>query len=251
MKAVEKYLAQWAEPEARLSSPLRVSTLQSRFARAVVIPCSGEDQRAMLPITQAATKGALVIVVVNARADADQETLRANAQLIGALAVASLPNVLVLERVLPADQGVGLARKIGCDVALSLWHQGQLASRFIHTTDADADLPPDYGSRADLGAGEAGVVLYPFEHRLELGFERAMQLYELSLHYYVRGLAWAGSPWAFHTLGSTIAIDAEVYAQVRGFPRRAAAEDFYLLAKAAKIAKLETLDGAPIVLAGT
>jgi hypothetical protein len=39
---------------------------------------------------------------------------------------------------LPHKEGVGLARKIGCDIALSLYERGTLKSRWLHTTDADA-----------------------------------------------------------------------------------------------------------------
>lgn len=74
--------------------------------------------------------------------------------------------------------------------------------------------------------------------------------YEASLRYYVLGLKSAGSAYAFHSIGSSIAVSADAYAAVRGFPRRAAAEDFYLLNKLAKVGKLEPQAGAPIELSG-
>ncbi len=240
MNAVDKYLAQWAELEARAVGVGEI------FNAAVVIPCTGEDESALLPIRQAQAQGALVIVIVNARASANDGVRERNAALVAAGKHAALDRVWLYERTLPEKQGVGLARKIGCDIALALWHKGRLRSPMIMTTDADADLPPDYVARA---AGE-GTLLFPFTHRLVPGHERVMQLYEMSLHYYVRGLAAAGSEWAFQTLGSTIAIDARLYAQVRGFPCREAAEDFYLIAKAAKLAPVRQLDGRPLILAG-
>src|SRR5262249_4271932 len=78
----------------------------------------------------------------------------------------------------------------------------------------------------------------------------AMQRYELFLSYYVLGLAHAQSPYAFHTLGSTLAVHALAYAKVRGFPRRAAGEDFYLLNKLAKVGPILQLDGAPLMIRG-
>ena len=70
---------------------------------------------------------------------------------------------------------------------------------------------------------------------------RHTQLYEYSLRYYVAGLSYAGSPYAFHTIGSTLAVNAVHYARVRGFPRRQAGEDFYLLNKLAKVGSVRQL----------
>jgi len=77
-----------------------------------------------------------------------------------------------------------------------------------------------------------------------------MHRYEVFLRYYVLGLADAGSPYAFHTLGSTLAVHALAYAKVRGFPRRDAGEDFYLLNKLAKVGPILQLDGAPLMIRG-
>jgi hypothetical protein len=157
-------------------------------------------------------------------------------------------------RSLPDGQGVGLARKIGCDIALQLHIQGTIRSAWIHTTDADVELPADYLDRAPLvlNGNAPAALLYPFWHQREplpaLG--DAMDRYELFLRYYVLGLADAGSPYAFHTLGSTLAVHALAYAKVRGFPRRAAGEDFYLLNKLAKVGSIEQLDGAPLIIRG-
>jgi hypothetical protein len=72
----------------------------------------------------------------------------------------------------------------------------------------------------------------------------------LSLHHYVLGLQSAGSPYAFHTLGSSLAVSIESYVSGRGFPKRMAGEDFYLLNKVAKLGAVWRADGAPILLSG-
>jgi hypothetical protein len=150
----------------------------------------------------------------------------------------------------PDDQGVGLARKIGVDVAVRLAASGGLGSPIVHTTDADVELPDDYFDRRSP-AGAAAIV-YPFAHRPsdDPSLARAVLLYEISLRYYVLGLGFAGSRWAYHTIGSTMAVDASAYTVVRGFPRRAAAEDFYLLAKLAKVGRVVSLGGRPIRIRG-
>ena len=75
-----------------------------------------------------------------------------------------------------------------------------------------------------------------------------MLLYEISLYYYVNRLKHANSPYAFHTVGSTIAVNAKDYALVRGTPKRLAGEDFYLLNKLAKTGLVLSSSSAPIEL---
>ncbi len=143
---------------------------------------------------------------------------------------------------IPPKQGVGLARKIGADIACGLIRQGQVASPWIRNSDGDVELPEAYfeaeGDRQDA------ALIYPFVHDCSEHSELAVPhlLYEISLYYYVSGLAWAGSPYAYQTIGSTLAINADHYARVRGFPRRSAGEDFYVLNKLAKTGRICQLE---------
>ncbi|MCP5130134.1 MAG: hypothetical protein H6985_11190 [Pseudomonadales bacterium] len=150
----------------------------------------------------------------------------------------------------PASRGVGLARKIGCDIAFKWMCEGAIRSRWVCTTDADAVLPPDYFLRLAQVPENCAAACYPFWHTS--GADRhcnlATALYELRLHHYVLGLEYAGSPYACHTLGSCMAIEFGAYAAVRGFPQRAGGEDFYLLNKLAKTGPVQRLDGACIEL---
>ena len=148
------------------------------------------------------------------------------------------------DRQLPAKGGVGFARKIGADLALSLIHQQRISSTWIHCTDADVSLPQTYfrsSNKLPVTEQKVSALIYPFSHcdvqeRAESSeVIEATQLYELSLRYYVAGMKFAHSPYAFHTIGSTMAVNAIHYAKVRGFPKRAAGEDFYLLNKLAKV----------------
>ncbi len=149
---------------------------------------------------------------------------------------------------IPNKLGVGLARKVGADIATMLINRGVVQSRMIYSTDADAQLPPGYFDSDD---SISGGYVYPFKHVVEQqSLVLAMQLYEFSLHYYVAGLEYADSGYAFHTIGSCLAINYEAYAKVRGFPKRAAGEDFYLLNKIAKVGELKTLKEPAINIAG-
>ena len=57
----------------------------------------------------------------------------------------------------------------------------------------------------------------------------AIRRYELFLRCYVLGLSLAGSPYAFHTVGSAMACSAGAYVRAGGMNSRVAAEDFYFL----------------------
>lgn len=174
-------------------------------------------------------------------------------QLAAGYAIASIsPGVTVLCADLesitgptPADRGVGLARKTGCDIALHWINSGAIGSDWICSTDADAVLPNDYFASLSASPADSAAVLFPFRHLADgdPATDEACLRYELRLHHYVLGLGYAQSPYAYHSLGSCIAVRAKSYAQVRGFPPRAAAEDFYLLNKLSKTGPLIQLAG--------
>ena len=164
-------------------------------------------------------------------------------RLAGRFDAARNIDVIVIDRTetpIPARFGVGLARRIGADVALRHIDEGRVAKPIIFCTDADAALPAGYLDAPR--AADAAAWVYPFTHVSEDPVLRRAALgYELSLRYYVNRLAHAGSPYAFHTVGSCLAIDATAYAMVRGFPKRNAAEDFYMLNKLAKVGAIRRL----------
>jgi hypothetical protein len=271
---LSKYLARHAEPEAAVGA-----RIAGEFGHAIAIPAYAEGDnlfRLIGSIRQGPLGRVLVVLVVNARADSGPAAHEANAaardrlerELGRATALSDDPPIRALDlpggalvlvdrsspgSYIPEGQGVGLARKIGSDVAAAARAAGKLKSPWIHTTDADVVLPADYFDR--LTAAEAdgtGAAIYPFEHVFEADpmLATAGRLYEASLRYYVLGLAWAGSPYAYQSMGSCIAVPVASYAQVRGFPRRNALEDFYALNKLAKVGAIRRLSGAPLLLEG-
>ena len=190
----------------------------------------------------------LMIVVVNVPDHIDPQSpmYRRSKTLLQQL---DAPNLLAVDRVnrpIPKNQGVGLARKIGADMALGYIRDGMIVEPYIYSVDADVELPNGYipaMPRAD------GTYLYSYRHvSTDPEVLRRAQLYELHMRYYVAGLRLAGSPYAFHTLGSTISVSAIAYAQVRGFPRRDAAEDFYFLNKLSKVSKIHLMGSPEIII---
>lgn len=273
-KSVSQYLARHAEPEAGAAERLEAS-----FANAVVIPAYGEGQSlfdTLGSVPRGARGETLVVVVLNARADSAASVHEANRTASARLAesarsareLSADPPVLALDypngtvvvvdragpgRFLPEGQGVGLARKIGNDLVLRLHAAGRLASPWIHNTDADTLLADDLFDQTErLGDEGLAAALYFYEHRLspEPDLALAARLYEISLRYYVLGLAWSGSPYAYQAMGSCLAVRSRAYAAVRGFPRKNAAEDFYALDKLAKVGGIARLSGTPFLLEG-
>lgn len=276
MSAIPKYLKQWAEPEAGLATGL--PSLGWNYC--LTIPAFRESSHFVARLKSGVLKQSrsLLVLVINQPDTLDEindENLALCDEIVNAepelwrrdhlsLYPLSTTNshILLVDRFshkpIPKKHGVGLARKIAGDIALTLITSGHIATPWIFCTDADTDLPPTYFEAVDDNSGAAAVV-YPFRHRCNPGqlgeatriyeatrLYEATQLYEASLHHYVRGLQRAGSPYGFHTIGSTLAISGEHYAQVRGFPKKSGGEDFYLLNKLAKTGGVESL-AAPAV----
>ena len=262
---MEKYLRTYAEPEIAALDGLPG---QPYWQNVMVVPACNESPAFLRP-PPACDGRSLMILVINEPVSATPEVSRNNRALANAVQERFTPiwqstagtglslwrdphsqrDLLLADRFsdgrqLPERGGVGFARKLGADLALSLIHRRRIRSNWIHCTDADVQLPGTYFTCSN-NLGEQGskyaALLYPFRHcddrdRVESGeVLLATLLYELSLRYYVAGLKSARSPYAFHTIGSTMAVNAVHYAKVRGFPKREAGEDFYLLNKLAKV----------------
>lgn len=240
-KAVRKYLARYATEDVKLAG-----SVAGDFGHTVVVPARDEEPGFVAQFRQVLGDDALIILIVNHQSDSATTVVAGNRRL--AASAAHIPGVLVVEKCLPKDEGVGLARRIGCDIALALWAEGRVRSPWIHSTDADVFLPADYLTSTRLASEHASALVYPFWH-VAAGdklVDQATALYEMSLRYYVLGLRYARSPQAFHTVGSALCVRAQNYAEARGVPRRQAGEDFYLLNKLAKLGRVERAQSAPI-----
>ena len=134
--------------------------------------------------------------------------------------------------------GVGLARKIGMDLSLNYFDFGNRRKKIFISLDADCLVSENYLEiiieRFNVDNLSAAVINY--QHPLpENELEKAAIInYEIFLRYYVLGLKYANSPFAFHSIGSTIIFDVEAYLKVGGMNKKKAAEDFYFLEKLAK-----------------
>jgi len=136
------------------------------------------------------------------------------------------------------NSGVGLARKIGMDKTLQIFDYSMNNKKIIISLDADCLVQENYLLEIQkyFNVNNATAALVDFEHKLpeEESNRIGILSYEIFLRHYVTGLLFAGSPFAFHTVGSTIVCDHEAYIKVGGMNIKNAAEDFYFLQKLAK-----------------
>lgn len=230
---------------------------------AIVIPSLAEA--ASLPQTLAslgadsslAGSGLAVVVVVNNRPDATVAEKEDNRQTLGFLRyfreTAPFPLGIVdaaspgLE--LPLKEGgVGLARRLGHD--LSLPHLDFNCEPLIISLDADTLVKPGYAGAIinHFRTAASGGAVIPFAHLPGIGEleNRAIERYELFLRCYVAGLAFAGSRYAFHTVGSAMACRASAYLKCGGMNQRRAGEDFYFLQSLAKTSGVEQVRGTVV-----
>ena len=238
------------------------------YQHCLVIPTYNETDDFIHSILQSTLgrESLLIIVVIN-QPQTDSDT-RINAQLWNQLQQqgdvffinkyhylvnSETPSLQLLvcdyfsgNRKLAHKHGVGRARKLGSDIACGLRQQQRIKSHWLHTTDADTQLPGDYFAHLPDHNIHSALV-YPYRHvGTDAAITKATQRYEQALNYYVDGLKYAGSAYAFHTLGSCIAVNIEDYAKVRGFPKRAGGEDFYLLNKLAKVGAIAEANTCPL-----
>lgn len=256
---IAKYLNNYAENEINF-----IPEIHKKWDNLISIPCYNEYHE-MIDLLDnnlpKIVKNTLVVININANEKSDRSVFDTNNKLIQYIKSNSDINVehtddlmtflkyknydiLLIDktnnnRFFGEKFGVGLARKIGADISLKLINKGIVKSNWIKTTDADVKLSENYIHISP--SKEYSAITYTFYHNdLQTNSQGlALQLYEIYLRYYYLGLIYAKSPYAFHTVGSSMSISAEHYAKVRGFPKkREAAEDFYMLNKLAKTGKI-------------
>lgn len=252
---VDKYLSLYAEPEVHHLDAL-LPSLNGDYQYCLVIPAFDEDPHFIDRLSQLPNiNKVLTIIIINQPENSpikesntrlfnylvnDNTRLSSNKNLF-AIRTENF-DAVVIDRFnsaqqIPPKQGVGLARKIGADIACKVISKKALTSNWIYSTDADAHLPHNYFSlNHNKKIKDCTSCIFEFTHtKNDSTVSHATQLYEQALKYYRCGLSWAKSPYAFHTLGSTLAFTLEAYCKVRGFPKKSAGEDFYLLNKLAKV----------------
>ncbi|MCJ7447541.1 MAG: glycosyltransferase family 2 protein [Bacteroidales bacterium] len=188
-----------------------------------------------------------ILIIINAPSDADAESLENNNICIANIEAWKKKHNNCFFRLFVFDAGkpsikgwgVGLARKTGMDEAVRRFDAIDKPEGAIVNLDADCLVETNYFTSIcnDLVENKerAACSIY-FEHPVTGNdfpgsIYKYIILYELHLRYYLQGLKYSGFPYAFHTVGSAIAVKAFHYIKVGGMNRRQAGEDFYFIQK--------------------
>lgn len=148
------------------------------------------------------------------------------------------------------DGGVGLARKIGMDEALKIFDYDSAQKKILICLDADCTVSENYISTIRQAFNKtsinAGYVNFTHVKTDDEENYKAIINYEIFLRYYVFGLKFANSPYAYHSIGSTMVCDVESYMKIQGMNKRKAAEDFYFMEKLSKITDIIKIEGTTV-----
>jgi glycosyltransferase involved in cell wall biosynthesis len=215
----------------------------------IVIPCYNEPN--LLVTLQSIAQCTLpenevkVLVIVNQSETESEQVLTHNQQTFETAtlwAVENSTSQLELEiqlHTLPKKHaGVGLARRVGMDIAANYYLSKNTLEEIIVCLDADCTVAKNYLVEIEKHFAEnkktPAASIY-FEHDLKHCENEENKIailnYELFLRYYIEGLRVANYRFAYHTIGSSMAVRAEVYKKQGGMNKRKAGEDFYFLHK--------------------
>lgn len=204
-----------------------------------------------------------VIVVINDSAADTPETKKINQNTYEQALRWSAKNstlrrkyfILYQSDLAPKFAGVGLARKIGMDEACYRLEKIRKKKGIIACFDADSRCEESYfmaiENHFERHKSIAACNIY-FEHPLtgveqEEAVYTAIISYELHLRYFINAQRWAGCPFAFHTIGSSMAVRADFYQKQGGMNRRKAGEDFYFLHKFIGLGNFKPLTATTII----
>ncbi|MEM6575893.1 MAG: glycosyltransferase [Pseudomonadota bacterium] len=183
-----------------------------------------------------------ILVLINHAESADEKQRWVNRQTLQAgrsRGPQRIQEHFVLCEDLPdRHAGVGLARKLGLDAALTRLLVSRSGEGVLLCLDADCLVESNYlcavWEHFEADPECQGASVY-FEHSLEDAANReAIAGYELHLRYFVQGLRYAGMPHVFHTVGSCMAVRSDAYMDRGGMNRRQAGEDYYFVQKLAE-----------------
>jgi len=226
---------------------------------AVAIPARDEAQRigrCLRALARQTSHADHVVLLLNNCTDGTAAAAQAQAHLDGVP-----PHWLcIVECSLPAPHAsAGTARSLAMNHAAGLAHNGVLL-----TTDADAEVPPDWVERnlAGLAAGADAVcgtaVIDPEEaqlipHHLHADDAREVAYGQLLDEIESMLLPDAADPWPRHSeeSGASLAIPEAMFRQVGGVPDVASGEDRMLIARLRSVdARVRHDPGIAVVVSG-
>lgn len=253
---IKKYLKKFGQSEGCPNN-----NLSQRYNIIITIPCFNENES--IPHLIESLKNCikpkqkpLIIFVVNNATISPKEIILNNIETIKYLNNLEANNnfdITVIDAATDAcavnnkDAGVGIARKIGMDYSLNYFLNPERG--LLVCLDADCIVSENYlnclETIFDDNKIKAGYINYS-HLRENMVNKDAIIAYEIFLNYYVSGLTYAESEFAFHTIGSTMFCDLDSYIKIQGMNKRKAAEDFYFLEKLSKITTIHKIECATV-----
>ncbi len=148
--------------------------------------------------------------------------------------------------------GVGLARRIGMNLAIQHFLVQNKKNGVIVSLDADCTVSENfftsilesYQNNENLIATIHNVI-----HRVDGGdveLESAVRQYETYIKCYSRGLENIGFPYYYPTIGSAFSVTADAYVKVGGMGRQQGGEDFYFLQKIFQQGEVEFIENITV-----
>ncbi|MFN3695683.1 MAG: glycosyltransferase family A protein, partial [Ignavibacterium sp.] len=234
---VKTYLKKFSLPDWRISN-----SHKKLFDNIIVIPSLAEYEQLPQCLNslehndEALLNETLILVVVNNSESADEEVKSNNKKTIqflksydGKLNLSFIDASSKGKELSDKFAGVGLARKIGCDLALTKFDYSSNKKKIIFFLDADCTVSSDYIQKVNLAFNKNDLhsAVIEYEHKFidDTPEAEAIICYEIFLRYHRLGLKFAGSYYDYHTIGSTIVCDVESYIKAGGMNKRKAGED--------------------------
>jgi hypothetical protein len=258
-KTISRYIRQ------NIKYPLLIEDVPaSDLGMIIVIPCHNEPDvvSAVKSIytSDRPTCSVEVIVVING-SDTDpkyieEQNIKSYQDLH---ALENLPDwfslfVIMNNNFSAKKAGVGLARKIGMDDAVRRFVHLEKYDGLIVCYDADSNCDDNYLVEIENVFQNTKItsIGINYEHPIN-GYEFSNEIYdyiaqyELHLRYFIQMQKEIELPYAFHTVGSSMACKADAYCAVGGMNQRKAGEDFYFLHKLIKYGGHEELNATRVI----
>jgi len=162
---------------------------------------------------------------------------------------------IYVNEIMHKKAGVGLARKLAMDEACTRLDLSQHEPKIIACYDADCSCAPNYLTALyDHFSENDGAVSIYFEHpdANPEGTKQTQAIYDYELHlrYFIQFQKHIGLPFAFHTVGSSMALTSTTYQKIGGMNTRKAGEDFYFLQKCIKAGLCQVLANTTVFPSG-
>src|SRR5690554_1017888 len=259
MKKWESYIKRQKEEFTRIPYPK-----EANAATIVVIPCLNEPGLLeTLHDLFACTRpgvNVLIAIVINSGVQTDEASVLQNRATYSEVKDFSRQYnqtgftffPLLFEELPRKHAGVGLARKIGMDLAVNHFLENKSTGGVIVSLDADCLVSPDFLisiHHAFLEDSRLNATIHHVKHRVEKKdpiLEKSIRQYEAYLRYYRYMLKKIDFPYYYQTIGSAFAVTADTYVKVGGMGRQQGGEDFYFLQKVFEFGKVKELAEAKV-----